>query len=60
MKKQGIKYKDSGCCPGHDKFPRETYNNRRSLKAKRKTDALANRRARAWEKVILLNELNNQ
>ncbi len=25
---------DCGCCPGHDKFPNETYNNKRSKKAR--------------------------
>ena len=58
MKKQGIKRKDFGCCPGHDKFPNETYNTRTSMKAKRRTDQLANKRARAWGKVELLMELS--
>ena len=57
MRKKGIKRKDSGCCPGQDKFPRETYGSRPSLKAKRRTDQLANKRARAWERVIIINEL---
>lgn len=34
MRKQGIKRKDYGCCPGHDKFPREAYGSRPSQKAK--------------------------
>ena len=25
---------DCGCCPGHDTFPNETYNSRRSKKAR--------------------------
>lgn len=25
MKPYGVKRKDQGCCPGHDKFPKETY-----------------------------------
>lgn len=58
MKKQGIKRKDSGCCPGHDKFPRETYGSRASKKAKRKTDQLANQRARAWGKIELMKALD--
>lgn len=57
MRKQGIKRKDYGCCPGHDKFPRETYGSRPSLKAKRRTDRLANKRARAWKRVTIMNEL---
>ena len=35
MRKQGIKRKDYGCCPGHDKFPREAYGSRPSQKAKK-------------------------
>ena len=57
MRKQGIKRKDFGCCPGHDKFPKETYNTRTSLKAKRRTDQIANQRARAWAKIEIINEL---
>ena len=57
MKKEGIKYKDSGCCPGHDKFPRESYKTRSSLKAKRKTDRLANKRFRTWNKILIQEEL---
>ena len=29
-----IRRGDCGCCPGHDKFPNETYNSRRSKKAR--------------------------
>ena len=50
MQPYGIKKADSGCCPGHDKFPRETYGTRTSLKAKRKTDRCAHKRARKWAK----------
>ena len=35
-----------GCCPGHDLFPRETYNNKRSVKAHRRDTKLAHRQAR--------------
>ena len=59
MRKRGIKRKDNGCCPAHDKFPNESYNTRPSQKAKRKTDKLANRRAREWDKVDIRAELNN-
>lgn len=57
MKKEGIKLKDSGCCPGHDKFPRETYKNKSSLKAKRRTDRLANKRFRTWNKILIREKL---
>lgn len=26
MKAYGVKRKDKGCCPGHDKYPQERYN----------------------------------
>lgn len=58
MRKLGIKRKDFGCCPGHDKFPKEKYKSRLSRKAKRKTDKLANRRQRAWNAIIILDELS--
>jgi hypothetical protein len=35
-----------GCCPGHDLFPRETYRNRRSVKAHRRDTKLAHRLGR--------------
>lgn len=46
MKPYGVDRRDQGCCPGHDKFPADSYNNRRSKKAKAETDRLAHRRAR--------------
>lgn len=55
MRKEGIKRKDFGCCPGHDKFPSETYGSRTSKKAKRRTDQLANMRTRRWAKWELSN-----
>lgn len=58
MKPEGIKRKDQGCCPGHDKFPSEAYTNRSSQKAKRRTDALAHRRERAWNRAGINKELN--
>ena len=54
MRKEGIKRQDFGCCPGHDKFPNHTYNTRASKKAKRRTDQLANMRARRSE--IIFND----
>lgn len=35
-----------GCCPGHDKFPRESYNNRRSKRRNRLTTKIMRRRQR--------------
>ena len=47
MKAYGVDRKDRGCCPGHDKFPNETYGSRRSKKARAKTNRIAHKRARA-------------
>jgi hypothetical protein len=51
MKAYGVKRKDRGCCPGHDKFPNDTYNTRASLKARRRARLKAHKRARAWNKI---------
>lgn len=59
MKPEGIKRKDQGCCPEHDKFPSEAYNNRSSQKVKRRTDMIAHRRARAWTRADISEELND-
>lgn len=48
MRAYGVKRGDRGCCPGHDKFPRDTYRSRRSKKARAKANRLAHKRARAW------------
>ena len=55
MKAYGVTHQDSGCCPGHDKFPAETYRSRRSKKAHTRDTRLAHRRARAWAKATLFN-----
>ncbi|MBF0097167.1 MAG: hypothetical protein HQM04_10650 [Magnetococcales bacterium] len=47
MKAYGVKRKDCGCCPGHDKFSRDTYNSRRSKKAQTKATKIAHGIARA-------------
>jgi hypothetical protein len=44
MKAYGKKRKDGGCCPGHDKYPRDRYNTttatqRRHAQKHRKTSA---------------------
>lgn len=59
MKPYGVKRKDQGCCPGHDKFPYESYGSRVSMKLKRRTDQLAHRRARSWERQEIFKELND-
>jgi len=57
MKCFGVDRKDRWCCPGHDKFPKEKYNNRRSVKAHRVATKIAHRRGRARLKVLLIKEL---
>lgn len=47
MKAYGVDRKDRGCCPGHDKFPRDSYGSRRSAKAHAKARRSAHKRARA-------------
>ena len=53
MKTYGVKRKDRGCCPGHDKYPKESYNSRRSKKAHRIATKQAHRRGRALERAEL-------
>ena len=43
----GVDRRDRGCCPGHDKFPCDSYNSRRSKKAHSKASRVAHKRARA-------------
>jgi hypothetical protein len=43
MKPYGVHRRDCGCCPGHDKFPRETYRNRRSKRAHTRDTKTAHR-----------------
>jgi hypothetical protein len=47
MKAYGVKRRDRGCCPGHDKFPRETYANNDSKRAQARDTKLAHGIARA-------------
>ena len=47
MKAYGVDRRDRGCCPGHDKFPNETYRSRRSKKARAVANRIAHKRARA-------------
>ena len=47
MKPYGIRRRDFGCRPGHDKFPRDTYGNRRSKKARSLRNKILHRHARA-------------
>lgn len=47
MKPYGVDRKDAGCCPGHDKFPSDTYSTSRSKRAQTRDTKLAHGRARA-------------
>lgn len=44
---------DSGCCPGHDKFPADTYKNRRSKKARSRDRKIENRTVRRLQDRVL-------
>jgi hypothetical protein len=55
MRAYGVKRLDRGCCPGHDKFPSETYRSRRSKRARAEARRIAHKRARAWARVELLD-----
>ncbi len=48
---------DSGCCPGHDTFPSETYSNRRSKKARARDKQLEHQTVRSIRKRQLAAEV---
>jgi hypothetical protein len=50
VKPYGVTKHDRGCCPGHDRFPKETYRNRRSKKAQTRDTQIAHQVARARAK----------
>lgn len=50
MKPYGVEREDRGCCPGHDKYPKESYRNRRSKRKQTEATKTAHRRARAVER----------
>ena len=56
MKAYGVDRKDQGCCPGHDKFPPDTYSSRRSKKAHKASKRIAHKRARARNKQAITSE----
>lgn len=58
MRAYGVDRNDQGCCPGHDKFPADTYRNRRSKKAHRRARTVAHKRARARVRATLRGEAN--
>lgn len=50
MKPYGVTRRDRGCCPGHDKYPRDTYNSRRSKKARSRDKQVSHQVARSRER----------
>jgi len=51
MKAYGVDRRDRGCCPGHDKFPRDSYNSARSRRAHSKANLIAHKRAWARARI---------
>jgi len=47
------------CCPGHDRYPCQTYSNRRSKKARAKGKTIEHKLVRTINKRNLAKELNN-
>jgi hypothetical protein len=46
----------SGCCPGHDQYPAETYRNNRSVRARARDKKLEHQHARTLGKRELRTE----
>ena len=59
MKPYGVKRKDHGCCPGHDKFPLDTYRNCKSKKARARDKQTAHGIARAQEHAAITESLDS-
>jgi hypothetical protein len=61
MKPYGLdKYGMRGCCPGHDEFPRETYNSRRSKKRHRLDTKKKRREFRRKQRQKLREQIINE
>jgi hypothetical protein len=50
MRAYGVEKKDAWCCPGHDKFPSQTYANNRSKRAQTRDTKIAHQVARSRAK----------
>ena len=46
MRAYGVRRRDRGCCPGHDKCPADKYNNAKSRKARARDIGISHRIAR--------------
>lgn len=54
MKAYGVRRKDAGCCPGHDKYPRDSYECTRShARRARLRPAKKHARAEGHREVLL-------
>lgn len=53
MKAYGRLKHHTGCCPGHDVFPSDSYNNRRSKKARSRDKKVLHR----WARHVAKNDL---
>jgi hypothetical protein len=47
----------SGCCPGHDTYPVEAYNSRRSQKARSRDKKSEHQAARSIQRRALMSEV---
>lgn len=59
MRAYGVDRGDAGCCPGHDKFPPDSYNSARSRRAHAKARRISHKRARFRAKNFIKNEVQN-
>lgn len=59
MKRDLLKIRrgDSGCCPGHDTYPDDSYKNRRSKKARARGKQMEHKLVRQLHKRALKKEL---
>lgn len=51
------RHEGPGCCPGHDILPAETYNSRRSKRARARDKKMGHQLARTRAKRVLRKEL---
>lgn len=50
---------DQDCCPGHSRFPCETYANNRSKRAQTRDTKIAHRRERRRKKVLISGKIDS-
>jgi len=63
MKREILNYKRakiiSGCCPGHDEWPVETYGNRKSVKARSRDKQSEHQYVRSLRRRKMKEEFDN-